>query len=178
MATISLTLTLTRTRDSSNPKLNRHKLPFISCRATTGTGTTSTTSDFYKILSLKSQEADIEEIKKAYRIMALKYHPDVCTNNQNSNSDNSMSKEESTRKFLQVHAAYRTLSDPVLREEYDKGLMNIGFMGYKGNFRGSTMEDFDGKKRWRDQLDELKKKSAHRTAENGSSWASRMRSRN
>ncbi|KAG6651989.1 chaperone protein dnaJ 20, chloroplastic-like [Carya illinoinensis] len=73
----------------------------VSCRATA--------TNFYEILSLSPDNASIDEVKKAYRTMALRYHPDVCPPPM---------KEESTRIFVQLNAAYRTLSDPVLRIEY------------------------------------------------------------
>ncbi|RVW66882.1 hypothetical protein CK203_064244 [Vitis vinifera] len=52
----------------------------------------------------------IDDIKRAYRQMSLQYHPDVC--------DPSM-KEESTMMFIQLNAAYKTLSDPTLQMQYD-----------------------------------------------------------
>jgi len=62
--------------------------------------------DYYKILGL-SREADSVEIKKAYRGLARKYHPDV-------------SKEKNAEsKFKDVNEAYETLSDPEKRKKYD-----------------------------------------------------------
>ncbi|XP_019182920.1 PREDICTED: chaperone protein dnaJ 20, chloroplastic-like [Ipomoea nil] len=69
--------------------------------------------NFYEVLSLRSENAGVEEIKRAYRCMALQWHPDVC-----HHSD----KEESTRRFVQLREAYETLSDPVSREIYDHEL--------------------------------------------------------
>ena len=59
-----------------------------------------TSGNFYKMLSLSDNSATTDEIKRAYRSMALQYHPDVC-------HDPSM-KEESTRMFVQLNAAYKT----------------------------------------------------------------------
>ena len=62
--------------------------------------------DYYKILGV-SREADSVEIKKAYRSLARKYHPDV-------------SKEKNAEsKFKDVNEAYETLSDPEKRKKYD-----------------------------------------------------------
>lgn len=63
--------------------------------------------DFYKILGL-SKDASEDQLKKAYRKMALKYHPD---------KNKSPGAEE---KFKEVAEAYEVLSDPKKREIYDK----------------------------------------------------------
>ncbi|KAM0936332.1 putative DnaJ domain, Chaperone J-domain superfamily [Dioscorea sansibarensis] len=71
-------------------------------------------TNLYKVLSLDDSETvGVDEIKKAYRSMARRYHPDVCP---------SSNKEEYTRLFVELHQAYETLSDPALRALYDKGL--------------------------------------------------------
>lgn len=66
-------------------------------------------SDFYEILGV-SRDADLETIKKAYRELALKYHPD-------RNPDNPSAEE----KFKRVNEAYSTLSDPDKKARYDAG---------------------------------------------------------
>ena len=63
--------------------------------------------DYYKILGVE-KNADAEIIKKAYRKLALKWHPDKNPNNK--------SAEE---KFKKISEAYAVLSDPKKREEYD-----------------------------------------------------------
>lgn len=65
------------------------------------------TKDFYKVLGV-SQKADAAEIKKAYRKLARKYHPD-------QNAGNSAAEE----KFKAVSEAYSVLSDPKERQQYD-----------------------------------------------------------
>jgi DnaJ family protein C protein 17 len=62
--------------------------------------------DYYEILGL-SIEADEKQIAKAYKLMALKYHPD-------KNPD--MADDS---KFIQIKVAYEFLSDPIKRKEYD-----------------------------------------------------------
>lgn len=63
--------------------------------------------DLYSVLGVK-KDASEQEIKKAYRKLALQYHPD-------KNPDDSSAEE----KFKEVSAAYETLSDPQKRKHYD-----------------------------------------------------------
>jgi curved DNA-binding protein len=63
--------------------------------------------DYYKLLGLE-KSATAEDIKKAYRKLALKWHPDKNPNNK--------AAEE---KFKKISEAYAVLSDPKKREEYD-----------------------------------------------------------
>ncbi len=63
--------------------------------------------DFYKILNLK-KDASQDDIKKAYRKLAMKYHPD---RNQND--------KKAEEKFKEIQKAYETLGDPKKRAEYD-----------------------------------------------------------
>jgi len=65
--------------------------------------------DYYKILEV-SRDASPEEIKKAYRKLAIKWHPD-------KNPDN---KDLATEKFKEVAEAYDTLSDPDKRETFNR----------------------------------------------------------
>lgn len=75
--------------------------------------------DYYEILEIQ-KSANGEEIKKAYRKMALKYHPD-------RNPDNKDAEE----MFKKVNEAYQVLSDNEKRQVYDKygkkGLESSGF---------------------------------------------------
>lgn len=107
-------------------------------------------TNFYEVLSLDSKNVDLQEIKKAYRSMALQYHPDVCPDPS--------TKAESTRRFLEVQEAYETLSNPVSRRLYDYELSlaqdNLGF-GVKGR-RSSSMFS---KEVWENQLRGLKRRS-------------------
>jgi len=63
--------------------------------------------NYYSILGI-SQSASLNEIKKAYRTLALKYHPD-------QNSSQNASKE-----FIRITKAYEILRDPKKRNRYDQ----------------------------------------------------------
>ena len=65
--------------------------------------------DYYEVLGV-SKTATEDELKKAYRKLAKKYHPDA-------NPDN---KEEAEAKFKEVNEAYEVLSDPKKRQMYDQ----------------------------------------------------------
>uniref|UniRef100_M1DXX4 Chaperone protein DNAj n=1 Tax=Solanum tuberosum TaxID=4113 RepID=M1DXX4_SOLTU len=106
-------------------------------------------NNFYEILSLRSEDINnvgINDIKRAYRCMALQYHPDVCHDHSN--------KEESTRRFIELQKAYETLSDPILRENYD----------YQLSLRDSSENSsrIVHKDVWERQLNELRRRSLHR----------------
>ena len=79
--------------------------------------------DFYKILGVP-RSADAGQLKKAYRKLALKHHPD-------KNPDN---PEEAKKKFLEVGEAYEVLSDEKKQRLYDQ----LGEEGLKNNGAGPT----------------------------------------
>jgi molecular chaperone DnaJ len=99
-------------------------------------------TDYYKILGIP-RDATQDEIKKAYRKLALQYHPDKA-------GDDKTSEE----MFKRVNEAYETLSDPQKRKSYDnpnpyRGSFNWpfgkhndftgGFAGFGGGFDNSQM---------------------------------------
>ena len=97
--------------------------------------------DYYEVLGV-SREASPEEIKKAYRKLALKYHP-----------DRNPGDKEAEERFKEAAEAYEVLRDPEKREIYDRfghdGLEGKGFTGFAGfedifSTFGDIFEDFFG----------------------------------
>ncbi|GLJ27133.1 hypothetical protein SUGI_0532020 [Cryptomeria japonica] len=119
----------------------------------------SSSSSLYDVLCV-SPNVSATDIKSAYRRMARKYHPDVCP---------AAEKEDCSRLFLQVQEAYETLSDPLLRQDYDWRLQN----GMEFSQRGDRLESCNNL--WEAQLMELIKR---RSGYSSSSWGSRMRVQN
>ena len=69
----------------------------------------------YDLLELHPQ-VGISDIKRSYRRLALKTHPDVCPSH--------IRKEDSTTRFREIQEAYETLSDPRRRAIYDHGRLS------------------------------------------------------
>lgn len=94
--------------------------------------------DFYKILGVK-KDAKPDEIKKAYRRLARKYHPDVNPGDK--------SAEE---RFKQMSEAFDVLSDPKKRTVYDRfgqysdNLANAAASGASSTYTRGTPFDFSG----------------------------------
>lgn len=63
--------------------------------------------DYYSVLGVV-RDASADDIKKAFRQLARKYHPDVAKN-----------KASAEKKFKEINEAYEVLSDPEKRRKYD-----------------------------------------------------------
>ena len=87
-----------------------------------------TKRDYYEILGVR-QNASVEEIKKAYRELALKHHPDRVSTEH---------KKEAEEKFKEISEAYAALSDPKKRSVYDQ----YGHAGFDQRY--STEDIFRG----------------------------------
>ena len=83
--------------------------------------------DFYDILGV-SRNAGIDEIKKAYRKLAVKYHPDKNPNDK-----------EAEEKFKEISAAFDVLKDPDKRAKYDQ----FGHDAFQGGGSAAGVDPFD-----------------------------------
>lgn len=92
--------------------------------------------DYYKILGVE-RNATEEQLKKAYRKLAIQYHPD-------KNPDN----KEAEEKFKEISEAYEVLSDPDKKARFDRGEdlngHNMGGHGFGEDFMGDFMKNFGG----------------------------------
>ena len=87
--------------------------------------------DFYEILGV-SKDATKDEIRKAYKKLALKWHPD-------KNPEN---KKEAEEKFKEIAEAYSVLSDPDKKREYDnRGSNHFEEFEFDANFDPFSMFD-------------------------------------
>nr|QEG03154.1 chaperone protein DnaJ 20 isoform X1 [Cymbidium ensifolium] len=128
-----------------------------------------TKCNFYELLGIPAS-GSYDDIKRAYKHLARKYHPDVSPPDLT---------EEYTRRFIEVKEAYEILSDPGHRALYDRHLgrgLQLAF---------STRRHFDKDKEektwWRNRCEEqlagLSRKSMRKNSDENLSWGARMRRR-
>ncbi|MCM8710403.1 molecular chaperone DnaJ [Clostridium sp. SYSU_GA19001] len=88
--------------------------------------------DYYEVLGLQKGASD-DEIKKAFRKLAIKYHPDKNQGNK-----------EAEEKFKEINEAYQVLSDPEKKAQYDQfGTTDFsGGGGFQGGFDFSDIGGF------------------------------------
>ncbi len=88
--------------------------------------------DYYQILGI-SKDATREQIKKAYKKLAKKFHPDISK------------EQDAAEKFKEINEAAAVLGDPKKREQYDRfGTADFGGQGFQGfdfgNFGGAGFD--------------------------------------
>lgn len=91
----------------------------------------ATTRDYYEVLEV-SRSASGEEIKKAFRKLAMQWHP-----------DRNPGDAEAERKFKEASEAYEVLSDPQKRSQYDTfgAVPGMGGGGFPGGFQSAGFGD-------------------------------------
>lgn len=133
--------------------------------------------DYYEVLGI-GRDADEASVKRAYRKLAKKYHPD-------SNSGNAQAEE----KFKEATEAYNVLSDKEKRKQYDQfghaafeegggasDPYRSGFSGFRGSTPGGWQEyHFEGGTGTRNDMDDLFKEFFHSSFHSADSerWGSR-----
>lgn len=89
--------------------------------------------DYYEVLGV-SRDVGAQDLKSAYRKVALQFHPDRNPGNQ-----------EAENKFKEASEAYEVLSDPQKRSHYDRfGHSRDLFEGFGGGFAGTSVNDIFG----------------------------------
>ncbi|TYZ65728.1 hypothetical protein PybrP1_011989 [[Pythium] brassicae (nom. inval.)] len=119
-------------------------LLLLLAAATSPTAAFDGAKDYYKVLGVKKDFSD-RELKKAYRTLALKHHPDKV--------DDPQEKEAAKERFVEVSEAYEVLSDPQKKAEYDEARLyggggpggqpggGFGGRGFGGGGGGRTSEE-------------------------------------
>ncbi|BCZ45171.1 hypothetical protein psyc5s11_12380 [Clostridium gelidum] len=98
--------------------------------------------DYYKILEI-SIRATKDDVKKAFRSLAKKYHPDRNVNDENA-----------LRKFQEVNEAYEILSNEDSRREYDKKLSGFKQSSSKET-NSKNSNSSNGEKKYQDKAESM-----------------------
>lgn len=89
--------------------------------------------DYYEVLGIQKGASD-DEIKRAFRKLAIKYHP-----------DKNQGDKEAEQKFKEINEAYQVLSDPEKKAQYDQfGTVDPGAGFGAGGFGGFDFSDMGG----------------------------------
>jgi DnaJ-class molecular chaperone len=88
--------------------------------------------DYYAILSVP-RDADRKKIQRAYRALARRCHPDLCT-------------EADHEQFTEVHEAYETLGDDKQRQQYDRALAQAQTCSWRHAFSSTLSKHYTGVK--------------------------------
>ncbi|KAM0821956.1 hypothetical protein ACQ4PT_071832 [Festuca glaucescens] len=139
-----------------------------------GGGVRAVEPTFYELLGIPAEGSSFEDVRAAYRRMALRYHPDVSPKG---------AAGEHTRRFIQVQEAYETLSDPGRRCSYDRalarGVCRLAFNPASRNVSSMYRQELEEKSGWRTswegQIVELKKRNTRMDSEENISWGAQMR---
>nr|GMD70194.1 chaperone protein DnaJ 20, chloroplastic-like [Ipomoea batatas] len=161
----SFGLTISRT-DPPRPRFSSHTChrvrPFIV--------QSKLKASLYDLLGI-SETGSLPEIKRAYKQLARKYHPDVSPPER---------VEEYTQRFIRVQRAYETLSDPKTRALYDTDRAKGLRFPLSSPTRYSTHQAMEDKSEWKSiwqsQLSELKRRSCmSKDSHHNTSWGATMR---
>ena len=113
--------------------------------------------DYYEVLGV-DKTASEEDIKKAYRKIAIKYHP-----------DRNPGDKEAEEKFKEAAEAYNVLHDPQKRQQYDQ-------FGFSGPMGGGGFDGFGGASMNMDDISPCSATSSVATASEASGGARRVSS--
>jgi DnaJ family protein C protein 7 len=91
--------------------------------------------DLYKLIGVTKQASELE-IKKAYKKMALTWHPD------RHSAGSEAEREEAEKRFKEIGEAFEILSDPIKKQKYDEG-MDVEDINGGGGGRGHSHHGID-----------------------------------
>ncbi|KAG6492206.1 hypothetical protein ZIOFF_047156 [Zingiber officinale] len=144
--------------------------PPFECSATVGSSDPAT---LYDLLSV-SHTSGAQEIRAAYRRLALRWHPDACRS--------AGEERRYAERFMEAREAFEVLSDPSRRRDYDLALSGdrwaAAFAAAPAFSEGRARRREDGATafgNWDAQLDGLRRRSAGAEAGGEETWGGRVR---